>query len=95
MPSLGCPATAVSFCILCPLQDEKEADKQRKKDKEATRLAAAAGEGEAREAKEAAEKATGVFYPCNCLPNFIRVWHCMQPGFNLGHRTLVHLVPHL
>ena len=54
MPCLGCPATAVSSCILCPA--EKEADEQRKKDKEAIRLAAAAEEQKAREAKEAAQK---------------------------------------
>ena len=57
MPCLGCPAAAVSSCILCPLQAaEKEADEQRKKDNEGTRLAAAAEEQKAREAKEAAQK---------------------------------------
>ena len=57
MPCLGCPATAVSSCILCRLNAaEREADEQRKKDEEATRLAAAADEEKAGEAKEAAQK---------------------------------------
>ena len=64
LPCLGCPATPVPSCILCPLQAEKEADEQGKKDEEATRLAAAAEEEEARDAKETAEKATApVFFP--------------------------------
>ena len=60
MQCLGCPATALSSCILCTLHAEKEPDEQRKRDKVATRLAAAAEEEEARKAKEAAEKAAGL-----------------------------------
>ena len=37
LPCLGSPATAVSSCILCPLQAaQKEADEERGEDKEAT-----------------------------------------------------------
>ena len=57
VPCLCCPATHVSSFIFCPLQaPEKEADEQRKRGNEATRLAAAEEQEKAHEAKEAAQK---------------------------------------
>ena len=96
MPCLGCPATAVLSCILCPLQAaEKEFDEQRKKDKEATLLAAAAEEEKAHESKEAAQKeAEKQRKQVLCPQQAVSV----VSSFSLNHcslsRSLVPVCPH-